>query len=96
MKRPGHEPPVNRRKTSWKDQPKDKSDFRMLNVNVSQSLLANIRDQDNSDYYSSFAGGRQVSDLMSIKGAACLMYCILPTIRHMTEKNAIILDFPHL
>ncbi|XP_067933037.1 neuronal acetylcholine receptor subunit alpha-7-like [Watersipora subatra] len=50
MRRPGTEPPC-KKKGWWKRE----SDIQMLNVNTSQSLLANIREQevDNENFYAS-------------------------------------------
>jgi len=53
MKRPGTDSPCSV-KSSWKKH----TDLQMMNVNTSQSLLANVRSQeiDNDTFYSSFGG----------------------------------------
>ena len=54
MRRPGADEPPCKKKSSWRK----KSEIQMLNVNTSQSLLANIREQeiDNENFYASIGG----------------------------------------
>lgn len=61
MHRPGAESPCES-KNSWRK--KKKSDIQMLNVHTSQSLLANIREQQDIDYetmYTSIGGKKYES-----------------------------------
>lgn len=60
MKRPGHDSPVKKdsSKSPWKGQ-KESSDFKMLNLNVSKSLISSNKDPErdhNDQFYTSFAG----------------------------------------